>query len=262
MRVSSGAPQHLKQQARLQAANIHVLMPSCCPSPQVDDETKGGGENENLHIRFKREAKEAKLKRAEGGPGDKAKAKAGAEKVERDSKAADKGAATAAGGAGGDAQQQEGGGEQQAVVEVDPEQQVGSCVAVAVVVAVAVHHVLPCLAGHMVCCRPQVCATLLERDWRLPPSAAPHHAAVTRPISLPPGAMCCHLLLQRLMAAFQAAAEAIKEKAMPVEDRVAKWLRIWMKDWEEDLEARPEDIKTTAAGGCREHSNRGNVCFW
>ncbi|KAI3425022.1 hypothetical protein D9Q98_008403 [Chlorella vulgaris] len=142
---------------------------------QVDDETKGGGENENLHIRFKREAKEAKLKRAEGGPGDKAKAKAGAEKVERDSKAADKGAAMAAGGAGGDAQQQEGGGEQQAVVEVDPEQ-------------------------------------------------------------------------QRLMAAFQAAAEAIKEKAMPVEDRVAKWLRIWMKDWEEDLEARPEDIKTTAAG--------------
>jgi len=51
------------------------------------------------------------------------------------------------------------------------------------------------------------------------------------------------------MDAFAAAAEAVKERAMPVEDRVAKWLRKWMKDWEEDLEARPDDIKTTAAGG-------------
>jgi hypothetical protein len=251
----------------LQAANIHVLNFSCCLPPQVDDETKGGGENENLHIRFKREAREAKLKRAEGGPGDKAKAKAGAEKAERDSKAADKAAATTAGGAGGDVQQQEGGGEQQAVVEVDPEQQVGSCVAVAVAVAVAAA-VQQCGAGTAVSLRGTWSAVgpgCASPCWRWiggPLSAAPHPAAVSRPITLPPGAICCHLLLQRLMAAFQAAAEAIKEKAMPVEDRVAKWLRIWMKDWEEDLEARPEDIKTTAAGGCRGHSARGNVCLW
>lgn len=31
------------------------------------------------------------------------------------------------------------------------------------------------------------------------------------------------------MEAFRAAAEAVKEKAMPVEDRVAKWLKRWMK---------------------------------
>ena len=50
------------------------------------------------------------------------------------------------------------------------------------------------------------------------------------------------------MESFAAAAEAIKEKSMAVEDRVTKWLRRWMQDWQEDLEGRPEDIKTTAAG--------------
>jgi pre-mRNA-splicing factor 18 len=50
------------------------------------------------------------------------------------------------------------------------------------------------------------------------------------------------------MDAFAAAAEALKERAMPVEDRIAKWLRRWMADWEEDLEGRPDDIKTTAGG--------------
>ena len=50
------------------------------------------------------------------------------------------------------------------------------------------------------------------------------------------------------MAAFQADAEAVQERAMPVEDRLTKWLRRWMADWEADLDARPDDIKTTAAG--------------
>lgn len=31
------------------------------------------------------------------------------------------------------------------------------------------------------------------------------------------------------MEAFKAAAEAVKEKSLPVEDRIAKWLRKWMK---------------------------------
>ena len=31
------------------------------------------------------------------------------------------------------------------------------------------------------------------------------------------------------MEAFKAAAEAVKEQSMPVEDRVAKWIRRWMK---------------------------------
>ncbi len=38
-----------------------------------------------------------------------------------------------------------------------------------------------------------------------------------------------HYWLQRLMDAFKAAAEAVKEKSLPVEDRVAKWVRKWMK---------------------------------
>lgn len=57
-----------------------------------------------------------------------------------------------------------------------------------------------------------------------------------RPLTLcPPPAHCLSLhpcnssLLQRLTDAFKAAAEAVKEKSLPVEDRVAKWLRIWMK---------------------------------
>ena len=53
---------------------------------------------------------------------------------------------------------------------------------------------------------------------------------------------------QRLMEAFRAAAEAVKEQQMAVEDRIAKWLRKWMAEWEEDLEARPEEAKATAAG--------------
>lgn len=51
-----------------------------------------------------------------------------------------------------------------------------------------------------------------------------------------------------LMAAFQQAAEAVAEARMPPEDRIAKWLRRWMADWEQDLEARPEEVKATPAG--------------
>jgi len=53
---------------------------------------------------------------------------------------------------------------------------------------------------------------------------------------------------QQLMVSFQAAAEAIGEKNMAVEDRISKWLKRWMNDWEEDLETRASDVKTLAAG--------------
>ncbi|KAL4447757.1 hypothetical protein ABPG75_004976 [Micractinium tetrahymenae] len=142
---------------------------------QVEDEMRGGGELENLHIRFKREAVAAKKAAAEAALATKKGGKGG--KPGEGGRAGDGGGDKAGGppgGAGGDQQQQDG-GEQQALAEVDPEQ-------------------------------------------------------------------------QRLMEAFAAAAEAVKEKAMPVEDRVAKWVKKWMKDWEDDLEARPDEIKTTAAG--------------
>lgn len=44
-------------------------------------------------------------------------------------------------------------------------------------------------------------------------------SSTARPLPLP----------QRLLEAFAAAAEAVKEQAMPVEDRVAKWIKKWMK---------------------------------
>lgn len=53
---------------------------------------------------------------------------------------------------------------------------------------------------------------------------------------------------QRLMESFQAAADAIAEKNMAVEDRILKWLQKWMKDWEEDLASRDDAVKATAAG--------------
>ncbi|PRW45581.1 pre-mRNA-splicing factor 18-like isoform A [Chlorella sorokiniana] len=140
---------------------------------QVEDEARGGGEFENLHIKFKREAE--KQKKAGLGKKDKASGRSSALGGDKDGAGRGGEEGPRAGGAGGDQQQQDGGDEQQALAEVDPEQ-------------------------------------------------------------------------QRLMDAFKAAAEAVKEQSMPVEDRVAKWLRIWMKDWEDDLEARPDDIKTTAGG--------------
>ena len=45
---------------------------------------------------------------------------------------------------------------------------------------------------------------------------------------------------QRLMASFQAAAESIAERSMPVEDRVSKWVKRWMQEWRDDLEMRSE----------------------
>ena len=51
-----------------------------------------------------------------------------------------------------------------------------------------------------------------------------------------------------LMRAFQAAADALAEKNMSVEERILKYLQNWMKDWEQDLEARDDGVKKSAAG--------------
>jgi pre-mRNA-splicing factor 18 len=53
---------------------------------------------------------------------------------------------------------------------------------------------------------------------------------------------------RRLMASFQAAAEAVAEKSMPVEDRVAKWLRRWMEEWERELALRNETERNVPSG--------------
>jgi pre-mRNA-splicing factor 18 len=53
---------------------------------------------------------------------------------------------------------------------------------------------------------------------------------------------------QQLMASFQAAADALAEKNMAVEDRINKWLQKWMKDWEEDLASRDDAVKASAPG--------------
>jgi len=51
-----------------------------------------------------------------------------------------------------------------------------------------------------------------------------------------------------LMASFKAAAVAVAEQNMPVEDRIIKWLKKWSTDWEADMDSRSDDIKKTAAG--------------
>lgn len=118
----------------------------------------------------------------------------------------------APGGDGGDGQPPAAGeeGEGQELAPIDPEQQVGGL-------------------------RPEVVVTCAVAEWQQGGSS--RRAAVQR-------RSCCavslHLVtrdaappsrcsLQKLMAAFAAAAEAVKEKAMPVEERIEKWLRIWMK---------------------------------
>lgn len=273
----------------------------------MEDETRGGGELDNLHIKFRREALEAQKQRAAGGGADKKKkaggaAAAGAKDGGKDGGGAKDGGKDGdkAGGAGGDGQQQaEGGGEGGQLVEVDPEQQVGRRAAGAAWDGAIWCGLRPWL-------RPAVWGAC-EPAWmgrRRPARASRVHLPIDKPRTLlpppPPLASC-----QRLMEAFKAAAEAVKEQAMPVEERVAKWLRRWMKvgrhgwaglgaagwgagasplataavppthpphravacacsplaqpkhtpfarwpaqDWEEDLEARPDDIKGTAAG--------------
>lgn len=206
-----------QQQARFVAwepAAPPCPVPTPCPSRshqpccQVEDEARGGGELDNLHVQFRREAKEAaQAKRAGGDRGKKGKekdSKAGGGGKEGGGGAADKGA----GGAGGDPQQQAegGGGEETALAELDPEQQVGAVVFVCGWVGWR-----GCGGGGVASARlappsvPLLCCY---------PTAPPHTAFLSK---------------QRLMEAFQAAAEAIKEKSMPVEERIAKWLRRWMK---------------------------------
>lgn len=53
---------------------------------------------------------------------------------------------------------------------------------------------------------------------------------------------------ERLAASFAAAAAAVADAALPVEDRLARWLRGWCADWEADLEARSEEVKALPAG--------------
>ncbi|KAG2497758.1 hypothetical protein HYH03_004030 [Edaphochlamys debaryana] len=54
------------------------------------------------------------------------------------------------------------------------------------------------------------------------------------------------------MEAFKRAAaqlaEKRKEEAMPVEDRIVKYVKQWMKEWEEDLDKRPDAIKDSNSG--------------
>ncbi|KAG2439905.1 hypothetical protein HYH02_010535 [Chlamydomonas schloesseri] len=54
------------------------------------------------------------------------------------------------------------------------------------------------------------------------------------------------------LAAFKRAAallaEKRKEEAMAVEDRIAKYVQQWMKEWEEDLDRRPEAMKESISG--------------
>lgn len=90
---------------------------------------RGGGELENLHTKFKREAVAAKKAAAEvalatkrGGKGGKAGEAGKAGDAGKGKEGGDK-AGGAPGGAGGDQQQQDG-GDQQALAELDPEQQV------------------------------------------------------------------------------------------------------------------------------------------
>lgn len=54
------------------------------------------------------------------------------------------------------------------------------------------------------------------------------------------------------LAAFKRAAAELaarrKEEAMCVEDRITKYLKQWMSDWEEDLERRPDEVKESGSG--------------
>lgn len=47
---------------------------------------------------------------------------------------------------------------------------------------------------------------------------------------------------------------------MCVEDRIAKWVRRWTQEWEEDLERRPDEIKNSGSGriGCAGNSCEGS----
>lgn len=265
----------------------------------MEDEARGGGELENLHVKFRREAKEAQRLAAAGGGDKKKKGGGGGGKDGGGKDGGGAGAGDKAGGAGGDGQQQaEDGEEGGQLAEVDPEQQVGGRAGRACRLCSAR------LAAETLVAR-QAPAGADHPTVQVPPSPAPCYR--------PPSASCTpverftvarsapapspHLTLtppQRLMEAFKAAAEAVKEQAMPVEERVAKWLRRWMKvglpaggrlgrrggaaggaprsgatrtmpraphslaactppaspaqDWEADLEARPDDIKSTAGG--------------
>lgn len=93
---------------------------------QVEDEMRGGGELENLHARFKREAVAARKAAAEAALASTKGGRAGkagdAGKAGEAGKGKDAGG-DKAGGEGGDQQQQDG-GDQQALAELDPEQQV------------------------------------------------------------------------------------------------------------------------------------------
>ena len=54
------------------------------------------------------------------------------------------------------------------------------------------------------------------------------------------------------LAAFKRAAAELAdrraEESMATEERIAKYLKQWSKEWEEDLERRPEDVKDSGSG--------------
>lgn len=54
------------------------------------------------------------------------------------------------------------------------------------------------------------------------------------------------------LAAFKRAAAQLAEKcaeeALPLEDRLLKILRTWCKEWEADLDSRPDEVKDTGSG--------------
>lgn len=56
-----------------------------------------------------------------------------------------------------------------------------------------------------------------------------------------------------LMAAFEAAAARVAEQRaddqLAVEDRILKYLKKWSREWDADMEARPEEVKQSGPGG-------------
>eukprot|EP00955_Chlamydomonas_euryale_P015976 170673-Chlamydomonas_euryale.AAC.1 len=54
--------------------------------------------------------------------------------------------------------------------------------------------------------------------------------------------------LSHLQAAAAALAARRAEEAMCIEDRIGHYVKRWMKEWGEDLESRPDEVKRTVQG--------------
>ncbi len=55
-------------------------------------------------------------------------------------------------------------------------------------------------------------------------------------------------------------AERRRDEAMQVEDRIAKYIKAWMKEWEDDLERRSEAVKDGSSGTMPYRDVRGGRC--